>query len=47
MDPRAPKVEKPAVIQGLHEKLVALQEEIAPEDYEAQDLEEGGQPIGS
>ena len=46
MDPRAPKVEKPAAIQGLHEKLVALQEEIAPEDYEAKDLEEGGQPIG-
>lgn len=46
MDPRAPQVEKPAAIQNLHEKLVALQEEIAPEDYEAKDLEEGGQPVG-
>ncbi|WP_368250539.1 ABC transporter ATP-binding protein, partial [Enterococcus sp. 2201sp1_2201st1_B8_2201SCRN_220225] len=47
MDPRAPQVEKPVAIQNLHEKLVALQEEIAPEDYEAKDLEEGGEVVGS
>lgn len=46
MDPRAPQVEKPQAIQNLHEKLVALQEEIAPEDYEAQDLEDGGVIVG-
>lgn len=46
MDPRAPQVEKPQAIQNLHEKLVALQEEIAPEDYEAKDLEEGGVTVG-
>lgn len=47
MDPRAPQVEKPQAIQNLHEKLVALQEEIAPEDYDAQDLaEDGGVTVG-
>ncbi len=46
MDPRAPQVEKPQAIQNLHEKLVALQEEIAPEDYEAQDLADGGMTVG-
>ena len=27
LDPRAPKAEKPEIIQNLHEKMLALQEE--------------------
>lgn len=34
LDPRAPKVEKPTLIQNLHEKMLALTSQIDPEDFE-------------